>query len=178
MVSIIPTDTLYGIVAPALDPEAVASVYQLKKRAPEKASIILISGLDELDKFGIRPQGKILQFLSRVWPGAVSAILHCPGEEFWYLHRGTNRLAFRVPASEKLRIRLRELGPLIAPSANPEGLPPASTVAEARAYFGDAVDEYEDGGTLTGHPSTLIDLANGKPNIIRQGRTDVSFESF
>ena len=56
----------------------------------------------------------------------------------------------------------------VALSANPEGLPPATTIDAARAYFGDRADFYRDGGVRNGKPSTLIALAhNGTVTILR-----------
>lgn len=65
-----------------------------------------------------------------------------------------------MPADEGLRELLRQTGPLIAPSANPEGAPPARTISEAEAYFGDGVDIYVDGGEvpLDINPSRLLRL--------------------
>jgi len=64
---------------------------------------------------------------------------------------------------------LKTTGPLIAPSANPEGQTPASTINDAVAYFGDAVDFYVDGGTVTNNePSKLIRfLKNGAVEVLR-----------
>ena len=89
-------------------------------------------------------------------PGKTSIILPCPDEKFHYLHRGSNFLAFRLPADAPLRQFIYRTGPLVAPSANLEGLPPATTIEEAQNYFGDKVDFYIDGGKMEGSPSKLI----------------------
>src|SRR5204863_149383 len=69
-------------------------------------------------------------------------------EKFEYLHRGTNTLALRLPKDESLQNLLKKTGPLIAPSANVEGLPPAKNITDAKKYFGDGVDLYIDGGEI------------------------------
>ncbi len=191
-VAVIPTDTLYGIVCRAEDPRAVERVYKIRKRAPNKPCIILIADVSDLSKFGIstdallchpRPRSQSragsgddpVRLDSKLWPGPVSIILpyHSSSDrtnyDMGYLHRGTNTLAFRLPANEQLRKLLRQTGPLIAPSANPEGQPPAKNIEAARQYFGDSVDVYEDGGFLDNPPSTLIELKNGKMIVLRQG---------
>lgn len=152
-VGVIPTDTLYGVVACALQQPAVERVYALKGRLPTKPCIILCSSLDELALFGAHLSERQQDALSKL-SGAVSFILPCDAPE--YLHRGVHSLAFRVPKSERVREFLSETGPLIAPSSNPEGLPPATTIDEAQAYFGDRVDFYKDGGACDGRPSTLV----------------------
>jgi L-threonylcarbamoyladenylate synthase len=98
-----------------------------------------------------------------------SVILDCPEDIFSYLHRGTQTLAFRLPASANLRELLLKTGPLIAPSANIEGLPPAKNIEEARNYFGDAVDLYMDGETIAGKASRVVRLHNdGSITILRE----------
>lgn len=164
-----PTDTLYGIVASALRPEAVERLYQVKSRMPAKPPIILIASIDNLSLFGVVPTDAQRAMLPRWWPGPVSIILPCSNPAFDYLHRGVGSLAFRLPDKLDLQTLLAESGPLIAPSANPEGLPPATTIVEARNYFGDAVDFYIDGGVLEGRASTIIRLgADGAVEIVRK----------
>ena len=107
--------------------------------------------------------------LKRLWPGKVSAVLPCSDEQWAYLHRGTGTVAFRLPDDAGLRALLRETGPLVAPSANPQGEPPAKTIEDAEGYFGDTVDFYVDGGLLDGEPSTLVKIENGNIVVLRQG---------
>ncbi|OGI47066.1 threonylcarbamoyl-AMP synthase [Candidatus Nomurabacteria bacterium GWB1_40_6] len=167
-VAVMPTDTIYGIVGRALAPETVNRIYDLKKRAPEKPCIILIGNITELEKFSIHLPLEQKKMLLKYWPGPVSIILDCPDEKFSYLHRGTKTLAFRLPAQDSLKALLAEVGPLIAPSANPEGLLPAEDIKEAKKYFGDSVDYYMDRGRITGKPSKLIKLQkDGTVDILR-----------
>lgn len=168
-VGVLPTDTIYGLVAPALDKAAVERVYGVKGRAPEKPCIILISEIDEVARFGVSIDSQTTQLVDRLWPGPVSIVLPCDRPEFEYLHRGTNSLAFRLPASIDLLELLAETGPLIAPSANLEGREPAKTVAEAEDYFTGSVDFYADAGQLEGKSSTLIAIEGAKVRILRQG---------
>lgn len=167
-VGIIATDTLYGLVARAQDERAVERVYALKGRHPEKPCIILISSPEEVGLFGVSCTSEQERALARYWPGPVSVVLPCPATALAYLHRGVHSLAFRLPASESLIALISETGPLIAPSANPEGEPPATTIAQARAYFGETVDCYLDGGTRAGRASRLISLApDGSETVLR-----------
>ena len=83
-------------------------------------------------------------------------------EKFYYLHRGTNSLAFRLPANKGLQELISQTGPLVAPSANMEGLPPATTIDEAENYFGDKVNFYIGDGKIAGKPSKLIKIESDK----------------
>ncbi len=172
-VGVVPTDTLYGLVAAAKDPSAVARIFELKQRDSAKPLIVLIPSESSLAEFGIVPTETQSTILRKLWPGPISVILDCPREEFAHLHRGTHAVAFRMPALPTLRALLSRTGPLVAPSANPEGCPPAATIAEARAYFGDAVDFYEDGGTRSGLPSTLVRFSGAAVEVVRRGAGDI-----
>lgn len=162
-----PTDTLYGILGQAQNKNAVERIYAARKRSPDKASIILIGDIRELSTFGVQiteEQRKAIQDFST----PTSFIVDCPNPELSYLHRGTNSLAFRIPVKEELRSLLMQTGPLIAPSANTEGMPPSESIAEAKEYFGQAVDLYVDGGIVTGKASRLVRLhEDGTLSILR-----------
>lgn len=168
-IAVIPTDTIYGIVASALLPAAVEKLYRLRRRTPTKPMIILISSIADLKKFGIVPPSGVKNMLSRLWPGPVSVIMANRRKKFTYLDRGTGTLAFRLPADPVLRKFLKIAGPLVAPSANHEGAPAAKTVAQARHYFSDSVDFYIDTGICRGMPSTVISLEGNKATIVRAG---------
>ena len=71
-----------------------------------------------------------------------------------------------MPAKPSLRRLVRQTGPLVAPSANPQGLDPAQTVAQARAYFGDTVDFYRRGQT-SNQASRLIRITGATVEVLR-----------
>jgi len=169
-VGVVPTDTVYGIVASALDKKAVQRVYVLRKRNPKKPMIILIAHEAQLGLFGVHPSVQERKMLRQVWPGRVSVILPCSQKFFTYLHRGTKTLAFRVPVSVSLRAFLKKTGPLIAPSANTEGRHPAETVSEAKKYFGTEADFYVSAQKrVNGNPSAVAELRNGAFIVLRTG---------
>ena len=167
-VVVMPTDTLYGIVGKAQNLATVEHIYALRKRSPNKPCIILIGNINELKKFSINLSEEQKNVLEEYWPisaiadightKAVSIILDCSEEKFTYLHRGTKTLAFRLPASQELRDLLLKVGPLIAPSANIEGMPPAQNINEVKKYFGNAVDLYIDGSEIVGKASKIIKM--------------------
>lgn len=167
-IGILATDTLYGIVGSAFSKRAVERIYEVKGRTETKPFIVLISSLSDLKKFGVRLPSSQQKFLNEVWPGKVSVILPCSAKKFEYLHRGTKSLAFRMPKKKPLRELLQKVGPLVAPSANPQGLAPAETIAQAKKYFGEKVDFYITGGRRKGKPSRLVRLSpDGKVEILR-----------
>jgi L-threonylcarbamoyladenylate synthase len=174
-IGIMPTDTIYGIVGSALRKAAVRRIYRVRRRNPKKPCIILIGDIGDLALFGITIDRNVKKLLGRVWPGKVSVVFRLDPKKkgtlvkFFYLHRGTCTLAFRLPKDAWLRVLLRRTGPLVAPSANYEGMPPARTIREAKKYFGDRVDFYVDAGRFVAKPSTLVTLSHEKFVILRQG---------
>jgi L-threonylcarbamoyladenylate synthase len=170
-VVVLPTDTLYGVCASALSKKAVERIYAIKGRDENKPFIILIDTIDQLKRFGIKLTKEQKTFLEHLWPNPVTVILPIASKKFAYLHRKTEALAFRIPKSPKLREFLKKTGPLVAPSANPQGEKPAETIREAKAYFGNTVNFYIAGGRKVGTPSTIIKLSHtGSYEIVRQGR--------
>lgn len=168
-VVIAPTDTLYGVLAKATDIEAVHKVDKLKGRSHVKSYIVLISDVSLLEHFWIQVNPRIKTFLSRVWPGPVTVALSVGEGVFPFLREGHKSIAFRLPKNEKLVDLIKNTGPLIAPSANPEGLTPASSIEDAQKYFGDEVGGYIDGGIRTGMPSTVISFEMGELDCVREG---------
>jgi L-threonylcarbamoyladenylate synthase len=176
-VAVIPTDTLYGIVGSALNEKVINRIYKIRKRKIEKPCIILIGDISELEKFSIVLSDEQENEIKKYWfpdktqgePGPVSIVLDCFNESLTYLHRGTNTLAFRLPRDMGLQNLLKETGPLVAPSANLEGLLPAKNIQEAREYFGNSVDFYLDGGEILGRASKILRLhKNGSISILRE----------
>ena len=165
-IGIVATDTIYGIVGQALNKSTVERIYKVKKRTPTKPFIILISSLSDLESFAIKIDERTKTILNSYWPGPVSVILDCTNDDFEYLHRGTHTLAFRMPAKPELHELIHITGPLVAPSANPEGLEPAVDIAAAIAYFDSTVDFYQE-GIVTTKPSRIVRITDAGEEVIR-----------
>ncbi|MDB5167183.1 MAG: Sua5/YciO/YrdC/YwlC family protein [Candidatus Saccharibacteria bacterium] len=165
-IGVIATDTIYGIVGQALNRNTVARIYKVKKRSPSKPFIILINTLSDLNSFNVEISEQTKAILNSYWPGPVSIILDCHATDFEYLHRGTNTLAFRMPAKAELIEIIEQTGPLVAPSANPEGLDPAVDITAAKAYFTTTVDFYQE-GTVNTKPSRIVKITDKGEEIIR-----------
>lgn len=162
-IAVIKTDTLYGVVADARNPHAVDRVYQIKQRDLLKPVIVLVTDYDDIRSFGVDINLELKKVLDTYWPGKVSIILPTTDNsvDTHYIHKGTHGIAFRIPDDKALQKILRETGPLIAPSANPEKHPPAQNIQQAHDYFGDTVDYYLDGGDVTNtKPSKLMKISH------------------
>jgi len=173
-IGVIASDTLFGLVGRASNAEIVEKIYTIKKRDVHKPCIILINDIKQLDDFYVILNARFQDFLQKVWPGPVTVILRIDEqylEQYEYLHRGTGELTFRLPDNARLQKVIEGVGPIIAPSANPEGKTPAVSVEDIRKYFGDDVDIYIDpkDTPYTGQPSTIIKIKDDTINLIREG---------
>lgn len=159
-IGVVPAESVYGLMASALNKHAVERVYQVKTRPSNKPCIVLIALPEDMALFGI--DKKTITQARAYWPGKVSVVVPCPNPEFLYLSRGKRSLAFRVPSGQPILQKIiASSGPLIAPTANPHSLAPATTVQEAYDYFGNNVDFYVDGGLCNGAPSRVVSLTTG-----------------
>lgn len=166
-IGVIPTDTVYGVVARAADKAAVSRLYDLKSRANKPGTLIAAS-LEQLEEIGLKH--RYIKAVEQFWPGAVSVIIPAADPALKYLHQGKMSLAVRLPADKKLQTLLKQTGALLTSSANQPSQPVAVNIEQAKKYFGDKVDFYEDGGDLSGRqPSTVIRIIDDAVEVLRQG---------
>lgn len=169
-IGILPTDTIYGIVALATNEQAVARMYAAKHRE-RKPGTVIAANVDQLAGLGLR--ARYLLAVEQYWPGPISVIIPC-SDVLGYLRQDVEGLAVRVPGDSAVHEFLERTGPILTSSANQPGEAPATTLREAEAYFGDSVDFYVDGGDLSGRPpSTLIRIVDDAIKVLRQGAVHV-----
>jgi len=164
-VGVLPTDTIYGIVAPAGDKQAVARLYEIKKREAKPGTVI---AANESQLIGLGLDAQMVREVAHMWPNPISIILPT-GPALEYLDLGLRGLAVRIPADPVVRDFLEQVGPLLTSSANHPGQAPSLNIAEAQEYFGDWVDFYVDGGERRGAASTVVRYQNGRFETLRQG---------
>ncbi|HEV7455018.1 MAG TPA: L-threonylcarbamoyladenylate synthase [Candidatus Saccharimonadales bacterium] len=169
-VGIVPTDTIYGIVADASNPQAAARLYSLKHREHKPGTVIAATA-DQLITLGVAED--LIRSVMHLWPNPLSVELPI-GDNLAHLHQDTGHGAFRVVADDTVRALLENTGPLLTSSANHPGMTPAMNIATARAYFGGGVDFYVDGGELGNRPpSTVVRLKDGRLVVVRQGAVTI-----
>jgi len=164
-VAVMRTDTVYGLVASALNETAVQRVFQIKNRDADKPLILLLP--DARAAFAGK---EIVKKYSEEASLPTTVIVNSPQAPKWLQHADST-VAYRVPLDNSLRELLRQTGPLVAPSANPQGMPPAKNILEAKDYFGNKVDLYVDGGEVSPDtkPSQIICLKDdGEIHYLRQ----------
>lgn len=172
MIAVMPTDTLYGVVARAADFAAVTRLYAAKHRE-QKPGTIIAASIAQLEALGIKK--RYLTAVSQFWPGAVSVVIPVADPALAYLHQGKQSLAVRIPDDARVVAVLEQTGPLLTSSANQPQEQPAETIEQAKAYFGDTVDYYEDGGKLSSRaPSTVIRIVDDAIEVLRQGAVAIN----
>ena len=167
----IPTETVYGLAANALDGEAVRKIFLAKGRPQDNPLIVHISCMEELPALvrEIPPQAKALA--ESYWPGPLTIILpkaDCIPEE---VTCGQKTVAIRMPSHPIANAIIRTAGvPLAAPSANTSGKPSPTTAQHVLHDMDGKIDMIVDGGQCAvGVESTVITLCTQKPRLLRPG---------
>ena len=165
------TDTIYGIVTRADNHRNCDTIFAMKQRDADKSCIILIANDVQMwDGISREAYQTAREALDDTYPSSVIVPI---GDQtpVWLVHHDQHQddVAFRVPQTTPWLMKvLARTGPLIAPSANLQGRPPARNIQEAYEYFGDAVDLYVDGGTVeTAEPSHLYRVRDGQAERLR-----------
>ena len=143
-----PTETIYGIGVDARSETAIARLISLKGRDASKGISVLVSGIDGLDSLIDDPvPADARSLMETFWPGPLTIVLPAGRAVCAALIGPSGGVGLRC-ASDRVAMELVEVCgvPLTSSSANPSGQPPAATVGQAQAYFGDEAAYYLDGG--------------------------------
>lgn len=166
-----PTDTFYGLGADPHNPDALAKIFKLKQRAPDKPLLVLIPSLKYLETLTFKVNDNARRLMERFWPGPLTLVFSAAPGVPEILTAGTGTIGIRFPAEDFVRRFLAALGqPLTAPSANISGEPEPRTAREVQAAFDAGLDIIVDGGPAPGGQlSTVLDTTTDPPTLIREG---------
>jgi L-threonylcarbamoyladenylate synthase len=167
----IPTETVYGLAANALNVDAIAEVFKAKNRPSFDPLIIHLANADGLDKYVKSMDPSFIRIYERFSPGPISFVLHKKDLIPDLVTAGHSTVAIRFPMHLTAQALLRNLDfPLAAPSANLFGRVSPTSAAHVEEQLGDKIDYILDGGQCTiGLESTIIDLSTKKPKVLRLG---------
>ncbi len=170
-VVLLPTETVYGLGA--LPNEiGLQKMIELKMRPKGKPFQLLISEIEELEKFGAVVSPLARKVMETFWPGPLTIVLDVPEGSFPAGLAPQNNVGFRMPAHELCRDLVRKCGgALAASSANVAGQPEPRTCQDGQRQFAiGSLDAVIDGGpTGDSLPSTVISVRNGDITVIRRG---------
>lgn len=166
---VLPTETVYGLFASALNQEAVDSVYALKKRPRDKAMNLNVSNLADIYAYSQNQPSYLPTLYKAFLPGPLTLILQANDKVPEWINSGLETVGFRIPRHPVTLDLISKTGPLIGPSANLSGRSSGILFAEIMQDFENQVLGYEDDSILSGQDSTILDLSGPQAKILRQG---------
>lgn len=181
-VLVLPSVSTYGLVADSTNKKAIEKIYTLKGRDTSKALLVVCASVPQVEAFFEIPDGA-RAIIKKHWPGALSIKLYAKHPDLLEDNHATvntndTSVVVRVTPYPLMRDLAKAVGkPLISTSANTAGHISAYTVAAARSYFGNdktLLSMIVDAGDLEPvEPSTIIEVNDGKVNVLRQGQVKV-----
>ena len=167
----IPTETVYGLAANALDANAVAKIFEAKGRPQDNPLIVHIADLEEIKRLVIEFPECAEKLASRFWPGPLTIILKKSDNVPDIVSAGLSTVAIRMPSNKYARAIIEAAGvPLAAPSANLSGKPSPTTAQHVMRDLSGKIPMIIDGGACEiGLESTVIDLTGEVPTLLRPG---------
>ncbi|MCB9033144.1 MAG: threonylcarbamoyl-AMP synthase [Chitinophagales bacterium] len=166
----IPTETVYGLAANALDEQAVASIFAIKERPSFDPLIVHVTSLDTIKKYSLNIPEKIQALIEHFSPGPITYLL--PKKEIIpnIVTSGLDTVGLRIPAHPTTIALLEQLDfPLAAPSANPFGYISPTTPEHVNEQLGRKIDYILDGGQSTiGIESTIVGIDDNDEIVIHR----------
>ena len=165
-----PTETVYGLGANALNPMAVARIFELKERPTFDPLIVHIADKQDIAKYAYADDERIFKIIDKFWPGPLTIVLKKQSIIPDIVTSGLTTVGLRMPKEEIALELIRQSGcPISAPSANKFGRISPTTAQHVRKYLPE-VDFILDGGkTKVGIESTIITLTENGFVILRNG---------
>ena len=157
-----PTEAVWGLGCDPFNAHAVSQILQLKKRSPTKGVILIASDMAQLE-FLLHDLPTIQrQTLMQSWPGPFTWLVPHHHRVPPFIHGLFDTVAVRVSAHPTVKALCHAVGgPIVSTSANPQGLPPATTQLKARAYFGQRISYCPGMVGKNAKPSKIQDLTTG-----------------
>jgi L-threonylcarbamoyladenylate synthase len=166
---VVPTDTVYGVLANPFHPDAGTRVFAARQASRSVPLPVVIHNPRQLPALAKEVTEAAERLMASYWPGPVTLLLRSGDTMAWDLGDDVSAVAFRMPAEPVLLQILASTGPLACTGAGRAGEPAATTVVEAQAALGEAVALYIDGGPRQGQVSTIVDVSRGGAEVRRVG---------
>lgn len=167
---VLPTETVYGLFAKAMDERAVNHVYELKNRPRDKAMNLNVASYEDILSYSKEQPDYLKKLYDAFLPGPLTIILKANSQVPKWINSGLATVGFRLPAHPVTREMIQAEGPLIGPSANKSGMASGRYFDQIRAQFDFQVTGYQDDDALLGLDSTILDLSVTPARILRQGK--------
>ena len=167
----IPTETVYGLGANGLNPDAVGRIFAAKGRPQDNPLILHIPSADWLERYCADIPDTAYALAERFWPGPLTMVLRRKRVVPDVVTAGLDTVGMRCPAHPVCRAILTAADvPVAAPSGNTSGRPSPTTAAHMLEDMDGRIDAILDGGPCSvGVESTIIDLTEQPPRLLRPG---------
>lgn len=167
----IPTETVYGLAANALNETAVLKIFEAKQRPFFDPLIIHVAGIADVESYALLEDDRLKKLAQAFWPGPLTLLLPKKSIVPDLVTSGLPQVAIRVPKHELTLELLRKVNfPLAAPSANPFGYVSPTEPAHVNKQLGEKVDYILDGGACeVGLESTIVGIEEGNVCVYRLG---------
>ena len=167
----IPTETVYGLAANGLDPEAVAKIFLAKGRPQDNPLILHVADKSQIDTLCHSIPEAAYRLAEAFWPGPLTLVLPARDIIPACTTAGLPTVAVRCPDSAVTREIIRLAGvPVAAPSANISGKPSTTTAQHVLHDHDGRIEAIVDGGpSRVGVESTIVDLSEERPRLLRPG---------
>jgi len=171
-----PTETVYGLGANALDPQAVARIYEAKGRPVSSPLIVHVADLAMARTLAAEWPACAHKLAARFWPGPLTLVVKKTSAVPDNVTAGLDSVGLRVPSHPVALELIRRAGvPIAAPSANRFTQISPTTAEHVRASLGDRVDLIlDDGPSEVGIESTVVSLTGPAPALLRPGMISLS----
>lgn len=168
---IVPTDTVYGLVAAAEGAAPTERLYALKGRAPGQPSALMAADVDALLTCLPELHGRDEAIVRALLPGPYTLILANPGHRYgWLAGLRADAIGVRVPDLPAVAARVvRSVGAVASTSANAPGGPDPRWIEDIPEELRSGAGAIVDGGVLPGAPSTVLDFTAAAPRVVREG---------
>lgn len=172
---VLPTDTVYGVAVAAGSADALETVFEIKRRDRDKAIPWLVGGLDALDRYGVRVPEYAFRLARKWWPGALTLVVKASDSVPSAFQAADGTIALRMPDAPYLLALIDRLGcPVVASSANSQGLPAPASVDELERRIMDEAELVLDGGhAKVGTASTVCICTGVEPVVGRDSAIPV-----
>ncbi len=169
--SVFPTETVYGLGANALNPDAVAMIFEAKQRPLHDPLIVHVAEIAQVKEIVEQVPDKALQLMERFWPGPLTLVMPKSAQVPDIVTAGNATVAVRMPAHPLALQLIREAGvPVAGPSANLFGRTSPTTAQHVRNQLEGSSEALSEGGTCrVGVESTVLSLTGDTPIVLRAG---------